>query len=253
MKGIYQLEINGKLYIGKDHSISNDRRYKQHINLLKKGEHYNKYLQRSYNKYGYVNYKRIYWSSMINLKTLSELEVVMISNRKSYESGFNLTVGGEGHKGYKVSAENIKKMLERGTNANPMSKISKDDFFEIVDLLIDGLTNIEIGRRYNLHPNYISLIRHKKRHQVWWKEAREYKPLKSSGNKVHSRMNDKIFLDIVKRIDAGESNASIEKVYGYSGGMVSRIRHQKIHLEYWTKHFPTRLKGATTISKESTP
>lgn len=251
MKGIYQLEINGKLYIGKDHDIGSNRRFKQHMNLLKKNAHYNTYLQNAYNKYGKIDYKKLYWSEDISLKTLTKVEIVMIENRKSFECGYNLTKGGEGISGFKVSKENVERMRHRGINSNPMSKITKDEFFEIVEMLIRDKSNTEIADRFGLHPNYVSLIRHKKRHHEWWKEAAEYEPLNSPGH-LKNRMTDDVFLDIVKRIDNGESNAGIEKVYGYSGGMVSRIRHQKIHKRLWKKHFPTRLKGATTISKEST-
>lgn len=36
MKGIYSLEINGKLYVGKDSQIKVKKRYKEHLNMLKK-------------------------------------------------------------------------------------------------------------------------------------------------------------------------------------------------------------------------
>lgn len=52
--GIYQLEINGRIYIGSTKNFST-RRY-QHERLLKRKEHFNIHLQRLYNKYGYVNF-----------------------------------------------------------------------------------------------------------------------------------------------------------------------------------------------------
>ena len=50
--GIYQItnKVNGKFYIGS--SIQIEIRWKQHINALKKGNHCNKKLQNSWNKYG---------------------------------------------------------------------------------------------------------------------------------------------------------------------------------------------------------
>ena len=51
-KGIYALVINGKYYIGKNHLIEKEKRIKDHLNLLLKGEHYNRYLQKAFDKYG---------------------------------------------------------------------------------------------------------------------------------------------------------------------------------------------------------
>lgn len=49
------------------------------------------------------------------------------------------------------------------------SKITNDDFAQMVQDFIDGMTNDEIGIKYNLHPRYVSLIRHKRRWQHLWK------------------------------------------------------------------------------------
>jgi hypothetical protein len=46
-KGIYALEINGRYYIGKDIVSHNQKRIKEHLLLLEKGEHYNTHLQRA--------------------------------------------------------------------------------------------------------------------------------------------------------------------------------------------------------------
>lgn len=50
--GIYEIvnNANGKRYVGRTLNIP--RRKSQHFNSLSKGDHYNHYLQRSYNKYG---------------------------------------------------------------------------------------------------------------------------------------------------------------------------------------------------------
>ena len=49
--GIYKIvnKINGKVYVGQ--SVNMKNRYAQHLNSLRKNEHYNRYLQRSFNKY----------------------------------------------------------------------------------------------------------------------------------------------------------------------------------------------------------
>lgn len=50
ISGIYQIECNGKVYIGSSNHI--DRRWKEHIYLLDRNAHPNNYLQNTYNRYG---------------------------------------------------------------------------------------------------------------------------------------------------------------------------------------------------------
>lgn len=51
---------------------------------------------------------------------------------------------------------------------NSMSKLTEEQFLEVVDMLAKGLSNKVIGTKYNLHPNYVSLIRSKKRWRKSW-------------------------------------------------------------------------------------
>lgn len=55
--GIYTIEntVSGKKYVGS--SISVLRRFKEHSQLLKRGRHFNRYLQFSFNKYGIEAFK----------------------------------------------------------------------------------------------------------------------------------------------------------------------------------------------------
>lgn len=50
--GIYRIinSINGKIYIGS--AVNIDKRWRDHISLLKKGRHHSRYLQNAWNKYG---------------------------------------------------------------------------------------------------------------------------------------------------------------------------------------------------------
>jgi predicted GIY-YIG superfamily endonuclease len=59
MKGIvYQIEINKYKYIGSTHNL--EERFYHHKNLLVKNNHYNKFLQRVYNKYNVINVSILY-------------------------------------------------------------------------------------------------------------------------------------------------------------------------------------------------
>ena len=59
MKGlVYQIEIGDYKYIGSTHNL--DERFYNHKNLLIKNNHYNKFLQRTYNKYKTISISILY-------------------------------------------------------------------------------------------------------------------------------------------------------------------------------------------------
>lgn len=94
--GIYCIEniINNKKYIGMSRDIK--RRWCEHKAELNNSDHDNQYLQRSWNKYGSINFK-FYIVELCEEEKLSELECYYIKLYKtlSHENGYNLTVGGE--------------------------------------------------------------------------------------------------------------------------------------------------------------
>lgn len=75
MIGIYKIEnlVNGKVYIGQ--SVDIYRRIWEHSNELKNNNHYNKYLQRAYNKYGEENFK---------FEIIEECEEDSLTEREQY-------------------------------------------------------------------------------------------------------------------------------------------------------------------------
>lgn len=102
MNCIYLIKskINSRIYIGKTNNFN--RRIYEHINLLKKGTHYNLSLQRHFNKYG--NFFDDVFETLIvennaQEKYVYEREIYYINKYKSHNKkyGFNLTEGGEGH------------------------------------------------------------------------------------------------------------------------------------------------------------
>lgn len=109
--GIYKITntINGKIYIGQSSWLQ--KRFIAHKNALRKGVHPNIYLQRAYNKYGEESFD----FSVIEYcspEQLNELEQQYIKKYNTFHDGYNLTLGGEGTFGYKISdagRENMRK------------------------------------------------------------------------------------------------------------------------------------------------
>ena len=103
--------------------------------------------------------------------------------------------------------------------ANGMSKLKESEVKEIYNLLAQGYNNDQIGELYNVHPRYVSLIRHGKR---WNKLYREY------GSKFPKSFNYKISLTSLitawKMILNGERNITIAKLTGIEKSQVSKLR-----------------------------
>jgi len=53
------------------------------------------------------------------------------------------------------------------------SKITNEKFFQMVQDFVNGLTNEEIGAKYDLHSRYVSLVRHKRRWKHLWEMCPE--------------------------------------------------------------------------------
>lgn len=88
ISGIYKItnKVNNKSYIGSSNNIK--RRWKQHINLLNKGEHHSIKLQRAWNKYGQDNFKFEILEEC-DVEKLLYLEQFYIDKYKAYFEGYN--------------------------------------------------------------------------------------------------------------------------------------------------------------------
>ena len=53
---------------------------------------------------------------------------------------------------------------------NPKAKLNNENAFNLFKDLEKGLSNTELGIKYNLHSRYVSLIRHKRRWKKLWQE-----------------------------------------------------------------------------------
>lgn len=238
MKGIYSIEINGKYYIGKDVNIDKSKRLTEHLNLLNKNTHYNKYLQNAYNKYKIYNYQILFEDKNISNEELSDIEMFYIKTFNTYRGGYNLTLGGEGGNGLTLTdEERINRSNRVSGEKNPSSKLTNEQFFQIVNKLKEGKTNKEIAEEFDIHDRYVSLIRHKKRFKKLWETIDDYEAINSNGNAIKSeKISEDIFVEIVNLIDKGWTNADIERKYNLSAGTGSRIRHKKLYRIWWNKY-----------------
>ncbi|WP_230203607.1 nuclease [Bacillus massiliigorillae] len=231
------MKINNKYYIGKDVCIERQKRIKEHIWMLKKGNHYNSYLQKAYLKYLETFDSGIIEKVECTLEELIVLEREYIQKYDAYKNGYNLTTGGEGLGGYKFTPKQIERKRQNVMGQkNPMSKLTEEQFFEIVEHLKRNKTNLEIAVIYDLNPGYVSLIRHKKRYHHLWPLVEDYEPTISEQQlKNRGKITEKMFIDIVTMIRNGETNAFIERKYGLSAGTASRIRHKKLYKQWWNR------------------
>jgi group I intron endonuclease len=112
--GIYCIKnlINNKVYIGQAFELS--KREYEHFWALKNGTHWNKYLQRSFNKYGEINFI-FEIKECCSKQELDEKEKYYINLSKSNirEFGYNMTCGGNTTQGYHHTEETKIKIGQR--------------------------------------------------------------------------------------------------------------------------------------------
>src|SRR5215467_2958046 len=108
--GIYQItnKINGKIYIGQSVNIHN--RWSSHCRPSKRKQQTNISINRAIEKYGITNFE----FSVIEfcaIELLNEREIYWIKEKYSKTpNGYNLTLGGDGVKGFKMSQEGKDKL-----------------------------------------------------------------------------------------------------------------------------------------------
>jgi group I intron endonuclease len=105
--------IDGKMYIGKT-KYTLEHRKKEHIKSIDK--RVNSLLYRAIKKYGIDNFE---WSVLCECKSedeLNKMEVDYISKYNTFNSGYNMTTGGDG--GYTFSDEVLKRIGENTSVRN---------------------------------------------------------------------------------------------------------------------------------------
>jgi hypothetical protein len=237
-KGIYVIHINGKPYVGKDSNIFQSNRLTSHIGYLRNGNHNNKEMQNDYDEYGEESliYTMLCFSTNYTEDQLRLLEQEYVEKLNSFNNGYNNTLGGVGMWGYKCTPEQLEKrsIAMTGEN-NPTSKLTNDEFYQIVDLFKKGYTNDEIAELYSIHSRYVSLIRHKKRFKRLWANI-NYTPLESAKGKENRNISYITYLEIMNIFKNGGTNSEVERTYNLSGGTGSRLRHGKLYKDFFDRY-----------------
>lgn len=124
--GIYKIICNGKIYIGSANNI--DKRWKRHVNDLKKNKHVNIHLQRAFDKYGIESF-HFEIVELCNKEELLLKEQLYIDNFQPFnENGFNIgkKASGGDNLTNNPNRENIIDRMTKTLNLT-ISKMSEDE------------------------------------------------------------------------------------------------------------------------------
>ena len=157
MIGIYLItnKVNGKKYVGQ--SIDIERRWKSHIIASKKSE---LLIYRAMRKYGIDNFDFSILEEC-SVDKLDEREIYWISELDTYNNGYNMTIGGEGHSLYLDPKEREQKKKEV---ARRSGKKYRDSHKE---------ERRELQRKYRKNnPDYVKKWeeKHKEERTIMWRE-----------------------------------------------------------------------------------
>jgi len=136
---LLQNKINNKIYVGLTKNLRN--RIYQHRSRAKT---HNYYIYNAINKYGEENFQVIELESFVNFSDVVEAEKFWIQFFRSWDKnfGYNLTLGGEGTFGKKLSKQHKKKISKSllGNN-NAKGSIRSDNWKEDMSIKHAGEKN----------------------------------------------------------------------------------------------------------------
>jgi group I intron endonuclease len=231
--------VNGKVYIGLTTQTLTKRKNNHLCEAFSLESDY--VFHRALRKYGKENFS---WEVIDNANTLEELkekEKYWILYYNSYihsdnSNGYNMTIGGEGnnglklsdetkkklselHKGKKASEESKKKLSEafRGSN-HPLSKLTEDDVLVIKELIKNGVSQTEIAKNFNIERSAIYAI---KSGQNWSHVGENISNIETNGN---AKLTYDDVVEIKNLLSKGVKQTEISEMFNITQGAVSFIK-----------------------------
>ena len=112
ISSIYKIvnTLNGKVYIGISINFANRQKRHQYQSFNQNSSSYNTKLSRAFRKYGWNNFN---WEIIYQSKDydhIKSMEGFFIENFNSLNEGYNMTLGGEGTKGHKLTKDHKNKL-----------------------------------------------------------------------------------------------------------------------------------------------
>lgn len=163
--GIYMIENtkNGKVYIGQTKKLNRRKNY--HFRELKRENHRNPYLQRSFNSYGREAFRFVVLENCDDSDNLTDKEQKWIDRFDSLnkEKGYNLS---DPEDPTELKEETLERMSEsmRGMR-NPQTKVDPDKIRKIKTMLLHSKkTQKEIASRYDVA---VSTVNDASRGEYW--------------------------------------------------------------------------------------
>lgn len=148
-------KVNGKMYVGQT-SKTPEYRFKLHVEDSYKSDRYNSILHKAIRKYGEHNFK-IDTLEECSIAELNDKEIYWITKLDTFNSGYNMTLGGEGS-----------------------NRLTLPDEQELRDMCCKYTIN-DVARYYGV---YLKTLRS-------WIEKYEISDIKTCKKKVACNINDK--------------------------------------------------------------